>query len=147
MMKQVVLSIFTLSFLFLTGCNNSNQDTISQPNGKIILDEKEYLMIQNDFKWKENDIEINDVSSRGLDELADEFETLRVEKGEMLNFEIENMPTTIDVTQYNEDQSKHIIEMKEEQIIMPNEEGYYIYEINVTWESGMGTYVFDVEVN
>ena len=146
-MKKIVLSIFTLSCLFLTGCNNSNQDTISQPNGKIILDEKEYLMIQNDFKWKENDIEINDVSSRGLDALAEEFETLIVEKGEILSFEIENTPTTIDVTQYNEDQSNHVIEMKEEQIIMPTEEGYYIYEINVTWENGMGTYVFDVDVN
>lgn len=146
-MKKIVLFIFTLSCLFLTGCTSSNQDSISQPSGKIILDEKEYLMIQNDFKWKENNIEINDLSSHGLEDLAEGFETLSVENGEILNFEIENTPTSIDVTQYNEDQSNHEIQIEEEQIIMPTEEGYYIYEIKVTWENGRGTYVFDVDVN
>lgn len=46
----------------------------------------------------------------------------------------------------NEDDTIERIEMKDNEIILPSEEGYYIYELNATWDKGRITFLFDVNV-
>ncbi len=47
---------------------------------------------------------------------------------------------------FNEDDTIERIEMKDNEIILPSEEGYYIYELNATWDKGKITFLFDVNV-
>ena len=75
----------------LNGCNGFPNGTLSQPEGKVILNGEQYTMIPTDYEWEEDNVKITDMSSRDIEELADDFETLEVEKGDILNFEIEKV--------------------------------------------------------
>ncbi|MCH1625721.1 hypothetical protein [Fredinandcohnia quinoae] len=143
-MKKIVLSILIVALL--NGCNIFPNSTIRQPEGKVIVNEEQYTMIPSDFEWKEDNVKITDRNSRSINELADDFETLEVEKRDILNFEIEQNPTSIKITKLNEDGTIDDVETKDYKITMPSKEGYYIYELKVTWNKGKETFVFDVNV-
>ncbi|MEK5231740.1 hypothetical protein MHB42_08160 [Lysinibacillus sp. FSL K6-0232] len=139
-MKKLVLS--TLLITFLHGCNGS----ISNPEGKVIVAGEQYVMIPHELEWSEDNIEIKDLGSPDIDTLADEFPTLEVEKGESLKFDIDQNPLSITVIQWNEDGSSDIVEMDDNQITAPTNEGYYIYELKATWDKGKESFIFDVDV-
>ena len=143
-MKKIILSI--LSVAFLNGCNGFPNGTLSQPEGKVILIGEQYTMIPTDYEWEEDNVKITDMSSRDIEELADDFETLEVEKGDILNFEIEKSPSSIAITRLNEEGVIDDVEIKDYKITLPSQEGYYIYELQVVWDKGKETFVFDVDV-
>ncbi|WP_419962354.1 lipoprotein [Psychrobacillus sp. BM2] len=143
-MKKIIL--LTVMAIILTGCNGLPTSTFSQPEGKVIVNGEKYTMMPNDFEWKEDNIEIKDISSSDTYELADNFKTLEVEKSEILNFEIGKNPSSITITKLNEDGTIENVEMKDYEITIPFKEGYYIYELKVIWDKGKETFVFDVEV-
>jgi len=142
-MNKIILSILIVAIL--TGCNGFPTGTLSQPEGKVIVDGEQYKMIQGNYKWKEDDIEISTESS-DINELADLFKTLEIKKGNTLKFEIDKNPSSITVVKLNEDGTSDIVEIKDNEIIMPSESGYYIYEIRTIWPRGKETFVFDVNV-
>lgn len=143
-MKKIIL--LTVMAIILTGCNGLPTSTFSQPEGKVIVNGEKYTMMPNDFEWKEDNIEIKDISSSDTYELADNFKTLEIEKSEILNFEIGKNPSSITITKLNEDGTIENVEMKDYEITIPFKEGYYIYELKVIWDKGKETFVFDVEV-
>ncbi|TKI66894.1 hypothetical protein FC756_14275 [Lysinibacillus mangiferihumi] len=143
-MKKIVLSILIVALL--NGCNAFPKGTISQPEGKVILNEKQYTMIPVDYEWEDENVKITDISSRDINELADDFETLEVKKGDILNFEIEKNPSSIIITKLDEEGLIDNVEIKDYKITMPSKEGYYIYELKVVWDKGKETFVFDVDV-
>ncbi|MGA3599842.1 hypothetical protein [Lysinibacillus agricola] len=143
-MKTIILSI--VMAIILTGCNVFSSDIVKQPEGKVVLDNTSYTMVAGDYQWKEDNVEINTKSSFDIHDLADLFETLEVDKGDTLTFEIEKNPSSITVIRLNEDGTDEIVEMKDYTINMPSEEGYYIYELKTIWNKGKETFVFDVQV-
>ncbi|MFJ5770167.1 hypothetical protein [Psychrobacillus sp. NPDC093180] len=145
-MNKIIFPIFAILIaVVLAGCNSSSR-TLSQPEGKIIVDDASYLMIQSNYEWKEGDIEIKTQSSPDVYELVDYFKTLEVEKGDILKFEIDKNPTSITVTKLNEDGSIDNVEIKDNKITAPSKEGYYIYELHTIWDRGKENFVFDINV-
>ncbi|MET4559617.1 hypothetical protein ABIA69_000760 [Lysinibacillus parviboronicapiens] len=143
-MKKIILSILIITLL--SGCNGFPNGTVSQPEGKVIVNGEQYTMISSNFEWDEGDVKITEMRSRDLNELADDFETIDVEKKDILNFEIEKNPSFITITKQNEDGTIDNVEMNDYKITMPSKEGYYIYELKVTWGKGKEIFVFDVNV-
>ncbi|MFJ8260822.1 lipoprotein [Rummeliibacillus sp. NPDC094406] len=142
-MKRKILS-FILITTFLTGCNTHSIE--SQPEGKVVVDNKDYTMIGSDYSWKGNNIEINTKSSPDIYELADQFKTLEVKKGDTLKLEIERNPSSIKAIKLNEDGTSDYVEIKDNKITMPSDEGYYIYKLKTTWDKGKETFIFDVNI-
>lgn len=143
-MKKIIL--FMLTSVILTSCNGFTKGAIGNPAGKVIVDGEHYTMIPGNFEWKEDNIQISRKSSPNIYELAELFETLEVDKGDTLKFEIEKNPSSITVVKLNEDGTSDNVEIKESKILMPTENGYYIYQIDTIWPEGKETFVFDVNV-
>ncbi|WP_342577992.1 membrane lipoprotein lipid attachment site-containing protein [Psychrobacillus sp. FSL K6-2843] len=144
-MKRILF--FTLIVIILTGCNGTPvRGTFVQPEGKVILDNNEFIMNIGEFKWKEHDFEASKIRTSDNNELADEFSTLEGDKGEKLIFEIDYNPTSIVANQWNTDYTSDAIEVKDNEITLPSEEGYYTYEVIVKWPQGKATYIFDIDV-
>ncbi len=104
MNKQVFLILIAL---FLTGCNGFSNGTIGNPQGKVIVDGEQYIMMPGDLEWKEDNVIIRSKSSSNLNELAEQFETLEVGQGEPLK--IDKNPTSITVTKLNDDGTTDLI--------------------------------------
>ena len=117
-----------------------------QPEGKVVVDHKEYTLVQSDYSWKGDNIEINTKSSPDINELADMFKTLEVKKGDTVTLEIERNPSSITAIKLNEDGTSDNVEIKDNKMIMPSEDGYYIYKLKTRWDNGRETFVFDVNV-
>ncbi|WP_102691415.1 hypothetical protein [Rummeliibacillus pycnus] len=142
-MKRKIISSILIT-TFLTGCDTH---PIVQPEGKVVVDNKNYTMIGSDYSWKENKVEVNTLSSPDINELADQFQTIEVKKGDTIKLEIERNPSAITAIKYNEDGTSENVEIKDNKITMPQGDGYYIYKLKTTWDKGKETFVFDVTVN
>lgn len=149
-MKKIIFLV--LIMVFVAGCNLiSASDSFEQPQGKIIVDNKDYTMIIGNFKWKEDDFEARKISSTDINALANDFETLDAKEGEKLKIQIAQNPSSITVNQLNGDDSSESVGIKDNQIILPSEKGYYIYEITAKWNKGKIkgkiNYIFDININ
>jgi len=143
-MKKVISLILVV--LILTGCTNGFPNgVVRQPEGKVILDDEHYAMIQSNYEWAEKNVHITQASSTP-EELVDEFETLVAEKGDTLKFKIDKNPTSITVTKLNEDGTIDSVEIEDNKITLPSKGGYYIYELNTTWVQGKENFTFDINV-
>lgn len=143
-MNKIVFPI--LIVIILTGCNVLPTGIHKQPEGQIIFDGEHFNMLPSKYEWKEDDVEVTLKGSPNISEIADNFETLEVQKGDVLKFKIDNNPKSITATKMNEDGTIENVEMKDEKITMPSKEGYYIYELNAIWNKGKESFVFDVNV-
>lgn len=143
-MNKIVFPI--LIVIILTGCNVLPTGIHKQPEGQIIFDGEHFNMLPIKYEWKEDDVEVTFKGSPNISEIADNFENLEVQKGDVLKFKIDNNPKSIIATKMNEDGTIENVEMKDEKITMPSKEGYYIYELNAIWNKGKESFVFDVNV-
>jgi len=131
----------------LVGCNGiTSNNTYKQAEGKVIVDNQDYTMMIGEFEWVDTDVEFRKIRSSDINDLAVGFNTLQVEKGGKLKIEIEENPSSIILNQWNEDERSEVVELIDNEIILPLEEGYYIYEVVVEWNKGKATYVFDVNI-
>ncbi|MEK9198439.1 membrane lipoprotein lipid attachment site-containing protein [Ureibacillus sp. FSL E2-3493] len=143
-MKKIVFII--LGVFILTGCNGFPNDTISQPEGKVIVDGERFIMIPGDYEWKEDNVEISSKTNPNINELVEPFETLDVAKGEILNFEIDENPSSVTVYKVDEEGKSEIVDVEDNEITMPSESGYYIFQLETIWPKGNQEFVFDVNV-
>lgn len=143
-MSKIALPI--LITIILAGSSGFLKGTISQPEGRVIIDGEQYTMVSGNYEWKEDNVEIRTKSSTDINELAELFETVEVDKGETLKFEIEKNPISNKVTKLNEDGTTENIEMNDNEILMPSESGYYIYQLETIWSQGKQTFIFDVDI-
>lgn len=143
-MNKMVLPILVV--IILTGCNVIPTNVHKQPEGKVIFDDEHYTMIPSNYEWRDGDYEVSLKGSSDITEIADNFETLEVEKGDILKFKIDKNPISINATKMNEDGTTENVEIKDGKITMPSKEGYYIYELNTIWDKGKETFIFDVNV-
>ena len=143
-MNKIILSILTV--IMLTGCNKSLNDPLSQLRGKVIVNSEQYTMILSDYESKEDPVQFISKHSSDINEIAELFDTLKVEKGTLFTFDINSNPSSITVTKLNEDGTTDLVETKDNEITMPLESGYYIYELITIGSEGQQTFVFDVGV-
>lgn len=143
-MKKIVFII--LGVFNLTGCNGFPNGTISQPEGKVIVDGERFIMIPGDYEWKEDNVEISSKTNPNINELVEPFETLDVAKGEILNFEIDENPSSVTVYKVDEEGKSEIVDVEDNEITMPSESGYYIFQLETIWPKGNQEFVFDVNV-
>lgn len=133
--------------IMLAGCSRlSSGNTFNQAQGKVTVDNKDFTMVIGDFEWKERNIEVRKVNSTDINELADEFKTLQVQKGDKIKIEIENNPFSLTLNQWDENNTSTVVELDDNKITLPSKEGYYIYEVIVEWNNGKATYVFDINI-
>lgn len=145
MILKITKIVYLMFFvIFIAGCSSFN--TFKQPQGKVIIDNKGYTMRIGDFEWNEGDFESRKISTSDKIDLAEKFETLDVKKGDRIKIEIEQSPSSIIVNQENEDGTTDVIEINDNEITLPSEEGYYTYEIKAKWNEGKMTFVFDVNI-
>jgi len=142
-MKRIISLL--LFILVLTGCSLFPTEPILQPEGKVIVNGEQYKMISDEYEWKEGNVEITTGSS-DINELVENFETLDIKKGDTLKFEIDKNPSSTTVIKLNEDGTSDTVEIKNNKIKMPSENGYYIYQLTSVWPQGRETFVFDVNV-
>ena len=143
-MSKLILSI--LIVIILTGCNKSQNDPLSQLEGKVIVNGEQYTMILSDYEQEGDKVEISLKHSSNINDIAEIFDTLEVEKGTIFKVEIDKNPSSITVSKLNEDGTTDLVEMKDNEITMPSESGYYIYQLKTIWSEGKQTFVFDVSV-
>lgn len=137
-MKKI--GLFTLIVALLNGCNGLPKGTIANPQGKVMVNEEQYVMMPLELEWSEDNVEINRLGSSDINELADQFTTLEVEKGESLKFDLDQNPLITGI-KWNEDGSNEIVEMEDDQLTMPTKEGYYLYEVKATWKQGKESFI------
>ncbi|MFJ7186016.1 hypothetical protein [Lysinibacillus xylanilyticus] len=142
-MNKIVLPI--LIVIILTGCNVFPNGIHKQPEGQVIFDGEHYTMIPSNYESEDDDVEVR-LKGPDISEIAENFETLEVEKGDILQFKIDKNPISINATKMNEDGTIEVVEITDKKITMPSKEGYYIYELNTKWNKGKETFVFDVNV-
>jgi len=143
-MNKIILSI--LIVVILAGCNGFTTGAVGLPEGKVIMDGEQYTMITGNSEWKEDNIEISSKSSPDINELAELFETLEIDKDDTLKLEIGKNPSSNMVIKLNEDGTADKVEMKDSEILIPSESGYFIYQLITIWPNGKATFVFDVNV-
>ena len=123
-MKKLILFLFV--FINLVGCNQINLPSSDpgyvQAQGKITVDNEEHLMLISEFEWKESDFEAKKLGGPNLYSLAENFETMDVEKGVKLNIEIEQNPSSINVVQWNEDGTSEDIKLDENHLTLSQKE-------------------------
>ncbi|MCM3387137.1 hypothetical protein M3649_03195 [Ureibacillus chungkukjangi] len=141
-MKKMMILILAI---ILSGCNKiTPANTYEQPQGKVVMNDNEYPMLVSKFEWVEEDFEIRKLDSPDINELAEEFETIEVDKKDSMTIEIDQNPTSIIVDQWNEEGEFEAIEMNGNEIPIPAEAGTYIYEVTAGWAEGKLTYIFDI---
>ncbi|WP_374965259.1 hypothetical protein [Lysinibacillus sp. RS5] len=144
-------NLFYLMFIvmIIAGCNgipSSHSDSFGNPVGRVIVDDEGYMMQIGDFELKDDDVTIRSLNSPDKYGLAEEFETLTVEKGDKIRIEIDQNPPSIIVNQENEDGTIDNIEIQNNEITLPTEKGYYIYEVIAKLNEGKSTFVFDLNI-
>ncbi|WP_025783417.1 hypothetical protein [Sporosarcina sp. D27] len=136
-----------LIITILAGCTGmTSNNTYKQAQGKVILNDQEYMMTVGDFEWKEEDFQFRKISNSEVDEQSEEFDTLQVEQGETLKIIIDQNPSSITLYQLSDDHSRTVVELNDNEMTLPRETGHYIYEVNVVWDQGRATYLFDVSI-
>lgn len=143
-MKKILFPALLVTFFY--GCSGLPNGTLANPVGKVIVNEEQYVMTPDELEWGKDNVVIRNVGASNINELANQFPTLEVEKEELVKFNIDQNPLSVTITQWNEDSSSVSVNMEDNQIKMPAKEGYYIYELKGIWDKGRASFIFDVEV-
>ncbi|MCM3757289.1 hypothetical protein M3197_07270 [Sporosarcina aquimarina] len=144
-MKRTILVL--LLFTILAGCTGiASHNSYKQAQGTVIWNDQAYTMAVGEFEWQEEDFQFRKISNSEMDEQSAEFDTLLVEQGGKLKIIIDQNPSSITLHQLSEDHSRTIVELKDNEMTLPREAGYYSYEVNVVWHHGKATYTFNVSI-
>lgn len=148
-MKKILF--FILIAVFISGCNKLSGGThVSEMvKGNVILNNKDYEMIISDFTWKTDNVELNKLSPPVNEDIVREFKTLEVEKTDTMKIEFEHEQNPSSIKVYQKDEKGKIVkvDLKENEIPLPSETGYYLYNVKTKWEEGELSYVFDVNLS
>ncbi|WP_431027243.1 hypothetical protein [Lysinibacillus sp. LZ02] len=143
-MKRVILLV--LFSVFLIACNSSMSNAHEVPSGKMIIDNQEYPMESYQYEWKEKNIEMKHIPVNTIYERAEELQNISVAKNSKLKFSFEKKPLSILVYQHDQEKKLTTVDVKENELTLPADEGYYMYEVMAEWQQGVITFIFDVEV-
>lgn len=140
--------LLLLASVVLMGCTQNAVDEASSRylEGIIIFDDKHYNLIHGYYNYKDEEVEINKLDPFSPMEAADQFDTLAVAKESKIEILLEDKASQITVHQWNENGLIEEVKLNENILMVPTEEGYYIYEVVGKWKNGETTLVFDIDV-
>lgn len=144
-MRQIM---YLTLLIIIAGCSVfTPTQTYEQAQGKVTIDGKEYGMVIGDFEWVEESFEARKLDPTNIHDLAEQFETIDVEKGDKLLIDIEQNPSSVNVDQWNKEGKLQPVELNGNEIPIPTVSGQYIYEVTATWNEGRISYIFDISIN
>lgn len=113
-----------------------------------MAEDEKFTMANGNFEWNEKNFSSSSLTYETPQELANRFDTLSLDKGETIEIEIESNlhPQNIILNQINENGTVEKVDLKNNEFTLPENEGYYIYEVEAKWKQGYAFFVFDVEV-
>jgi hypothetical protein len=132
---------FMIVFIFyITGCQSSPFAELKPSEPYISVDGQEISYKIGTYSWSENGKAVNADSPPPpfLVESVNE-----VSKGELLSIDFDYRPSSIEFGIWEND-DVNFKELGHNQIILPNEEGEYIYVIHSSWAEGDGIYAFAI---
>ncbi|MDN4492838.1 hypothetical protein [Ureibacillus aquaedulcis] len=143
-MKKIMILVLSVC---ISGCSSfTRAQTYEQAKGKVTIDGKAYSMIIGEFEWVDENSEARKLNPININDLADQFKTVEVGKGDKLTIDIEQNPSSVIVDQWNEEGELQAIELNGNEIPIPIKSGLYIYEVTAGWNEGKISYVFDISI-
>lgn len=154
-----LLSILIVLMLFnFVGCNNRLNETLelngkeiniyekmNLPTLKVIFDTENILVKKGGYNWdtgKESII----ADSESPDQIADKMEGTEVKPESELMLDFSKKPNKVNVIDWSKLKNNSYT-FDNDKIIVPKEEGTYIYEIIAEWEQGQVSFTIKVIVS
>lgn len=145
--------------LALVGCSSFSNDLTEPPAIKIIASSGTYDTILGTYCWEVKTNQSECVDKAGPLELVKEQQAIEVEKGEKLQFVLDESlrPKTVFLTEIlkdkDKDKDKDVLLNEDYSFIAPTIVGEYIYGLTGNWQlkengksSGDAQYVFKITV-
>lgn len=139
-MRKILLILIALSMLTFIGCS---QNTLP-PNLKVTNNSSEIATIKGNYDWLSKNSLLKKESFRSEPEspmeIAENMEGTKVSPLSELNLEFTKKPKAVTVTALGESKNTPYT-YDDNKIIVPKEEGTYIYEISAEWKQGNISYI------
>ncbi|MGY3718030.1 hypothetical protein ACWE42_21175 [Sutcliffiella cohnii] len=151
-MKKLVVLI---AFLFLVGCSSGSSpfdesiDEVDSSGGSVIVNEKAYHMEPGGYRWERKTLSGTEVvmtDAASPNQIAESMEPIQVKKGETVSFQFEKEKANLTVYLWSETERLNEVELEDNTFHIPDETGYYIYEVVAQWRNGEVSYTFTCEV-
>ena len=113
------------------------------PLGFVRIDETSYEMLKGGFEWRKGNM-TSQTDSLSPTQAAEHFKAIEVKPNSEVYIEVEQKPK-LSIYLWEEEKTK-TIQLDENQMTLPEDEGRYIYEVRAAWENGEVSYIFVVEV-
>lgn len=114
------------------------------PSGFVKVEETRYEMAKGGFRWEMGNM-ASETDVAGPTQIAEHFEVIEVGPSSEVDIEVEQKPK-LSVLLWEDEEKASSIQLGENQLTMPTEEGRYIYEVRAGWQNGEVSYTFVVEV-
>lgn len=153
MKKLVVLIVL----LILVGCSSGispvdeSIDEVDSPKypGSVIVNEVTYPMEPGGYRWERKTLSGTEVvmtDAASPNQIAESMEPIQVKKGETVSFQFEKEEANLTVYLWSETERLNEVELTDNTFHIPDETGYYIYEVVAQWKNGEVSYTFTCEV-
>lgn len=143
-MTLIVLVVLGVGIYFVIGLFNNNP-----PEPTITVDEKKLEVARGSYCWDGlfNSICADTISPPMLIE-HHEIKPVIVSPESELKIEFEKEPNanTLGVNRWLNDNEVEGISLSNNVLIVPKEQGVYIYDVHASWKKGSSSYAFVIEV-
>jgi hypothetical protein len=152
-LRKMFFILVVIGSLLLQGCSNgletegeelatSEKEFPPAPEGFIKAGNQSYEMEQGNYQWR-IDGTVTTTDHAGPIQIAESYKPIPLEPDETLNIIIEGEPK-LTAFIWESDNRTEIANGTE--MIMPDKQGRYIYEVVAKWKNGEVSYTFVVEV-
>ncbi|MDX8363311.1 hypothetical protein [Cytobacillus sp. IB215316] len=154
--NTLLFVIIVFSSFWITGSSNEmfkdtegrGEEFPPSMSGKININETDYEMLVGNYKWERKQglyTQVVQTDAISPYQIADNFESVRVEPNDKINIQIEGNPQ-ITVYLWNENGREMEVMLNDKQVLIPNSKGHNIYEVLAKWPDGELSYTFVLEV-
>ena len=139
-MRKIFVILISLSMLTFISCSSNTLP----PTLKVTNNTSEIATIKGNYDWLAKNSMLKKESFRSEPEspmeIAENMEGTKVSPLSELNLEFNKKPKTVTVTALGESKNNQYT-YEDNKIIVPKEEGTYIYEISAEWKQGHISYI------
>ena len=148
-MRKLLFMLISLILFIFTACNSEvSEDNI--PSLKVTFENEDILVEKGGYKWTKriglvtNQSVIADAASPK--EIADNMEGNEVTPKSELILDFSEKPNDVTIVEW-ENSNNSSYKLGDNKIIVPDEEGVYIYEIIGEWNQGQVSYTIKIIVS
>ncbi len=150
MKLKKIIPIVVIFLFTLLGCTTSTSNDVEVPSFKafVNIDGKDYEMNRGGYQWSVKrglSTQVVSTDHASPNQMAENIDPISVKPNQEVNIQIEDNPK-IKVHLWNETGLENEIEHNNNVIVLPSQQGKYIYEVAAEWKNGNISYVFVVDV-